>query len=172
MPRQKPGNNPKKQSAASISQAEQALEPITNLTESAQIVLLKELARENTTEAADVLLAINTYAPLKEARKEARRSLIRLEATRHYPQWTPPKMPEPVVSEETDGPIRFWKGQYTDSRAMGEVQLMLFWEQGEGYKEVRTFGFLLEFWHSGVKDFFTEVSSKRQIEKRMENLRA
>ena len=200
MPRQKPGNNPKKQSAASISQeehalvqqqlasyrqiaaalvrsqepaqAEQALEPITNLTESAQIVLLKELARENTTEAADVLLAINTYAPLKEARKEARRSLIRLEATRHYPQWTPPKMPEPVVSEETDGPIRFWKGQYTDSRAMGEVQLMLFWEQGEGYKEVRTFGFLLEFWHSGVKDFFTEVSSKRQIEKRLDNMRS
>ncbi len=201
MSRQKHGNNPKKQSAVSISQeenalvqqrladyrqitaalvrsqhpaqVENALEPITSLPESAQVVLLKALAKENTTEAADVLLAINTFAPLKEVRKEAHRSLIRLEASRRYPQWTPPQSPTPAIEETTTtGPRRFWKGQYTDSRAMGELQLMLFWEQGEDFKEVRMFGFLLEFWQDGIKDFFTEVSSKRQIEKRMENLRS
>ncbi len=156
------------------AQAENALEPITDLPESAQLALLKALGKENTVEAADVLLAVNTYAPLKEARKEARRSLIRLEGSRRYPQWTPPQVVPAPASEETaiTGPIRFWKGQYTDSRAMGECQLMLFWEQGEGFKEVRTFGFLLEFWQEGIKDFFTEVSSKRQIEKRIDNLRS
>src|SRR6266487_774185 len=201
MPQKKHGNNPKKQisvsqeenalvqqqltdylkTAAALKrssnpgQAEEALTPITSLSESAQIALLKALSKENTTESANVLLAVNTFAPLKEARKEARRSLIRLEEARYYPQWTPPQPPAPVAAIEeatSTGPMRFWKGQYTDSRATGEIQLMLFWEQGENFKEVRTFGFLLEFWHDGVKDFFTEVSSKRQIERRMENLRA
>ena len=200
MPRQKPGDTSKDPSALSPeenalvqqqlagyrqiakallrsqdpAQAENALQPITGLPESAQLALLKALGKENTVEAADVLLAVNTYAPIKEARKEARRSLMRLEGSRRYPQWTPPQVEPEPTSEETaiTGPIRFWKGQYTDSRAMGECQLMLFWEQGEGFKEVRTFGFLLEFWHEGIKDFFTEVSSKRQIEKRIDNLRS
>src|SRR6266496_1758707 len=201
MPQKEHGNNPKKQisvsqeenalvqqqltdylkTAAALKrssnpgQAEEALTPITSLSESAQIALLKALSKENTTEAANVLLAVNTFAPLKETRKEARRSLIRLEEARYYPQWTPPQPPAPAAAIEeatSTGPMRFWKGQYTDSRATGEIQLMLFWEQGENFKEVRTFGFLLEFWHDGVKDFFTEVSSKRQIERRMENLRA
>lgn len=200
MPRQKPGDTSKDPSALSQeenalvqqqlagyrqiaqallrsqdpAQAENALQPITDLPEIAQLALLKALGKEKTVEAADVLLAVNTYAPIKEARKEARRALMRLEGSRRYPQWTPPQVASEPASEEAaiSGPIRFWKGQYTDSRAMGECQLMLFWEQGEGFKEVRTFGFLLEFWHEGIKDFFTEVSTKRQIEKRIDNLRS
>jgi tetratricopeptide (TPR) repeat protein len=203
MPSKKQRNTPKKQSISSVSQeedtqiqqqltnypqiatalhsssdtsqAEAALAPITNLSESAQIVLLQALSREKMTEAADVLLAMNTFAPLKEARKEARRSLIRLEASRLYPQWTPPSPPAPVATEEettSTNPPRFWKGQCTDTRAVGEMQLLLFWEQGNNYKDVRTIGFLLDFFHSGVKDFFTETSSKRQVENRIEHMRA
>ena len=153
-------------------QAEEAIKPITDLPEGVQVALLKALAKENTVEAADVLLAVNTYSALKEPRKEARRSLMRLETSRRYPQWTPPLAPIPVYEEPSSGPIRFWKGFYTDSRVTGQMQLMLFWEQGEDFKEVRTFGFLLEFWHDGIKDFFTEVSSKRQIERRIEDTRS
>ncbi len=86
--------------SSDTSQAEAALIPITSLSEAGQILLLQALSREKTKEAADVLLAMNTFAPLKEARKEARRSLIRLEASRLYPQWTPPAPPAPVVPEE------------------------------------------------------------------------
>jgi len=101
MPSKKPKNTPKKQSITSVPQeedeqvqqqladyrqtaaalqsskttheAEVALTPLTNLSESAQIVLLQALSREKTVEAADVLLAMNTFAPLKEVRKDARR---------------------------------------------------------------------------------------------------
>lgn len=72
------------------SQVEEVLAPISELSEGAQMVLLMALSREKTTEAADVLLAINTFSPLKEVRKEARRSLIRMESFRRYPRWTPP----------------------------------------------------------------------------------
>ena len=159
--------------SSDTSQAEAALIPITSLSEAGQILLLQALSREKTKEAADVLLAMNTFAPLKEARKEARRSLIRLEASRLYPQWTPPAPPAPVVPEEIvpTNPPRFWKGQFTDTRAVGEMQLLLFWEQGNNYKEIRTLGFLLDFSHGGVKDFFTETNSKRHMENRIEHMR-
>ncbi|MBV9257941.1 MAG: tetratricopeptide repeat protein [Ktedonobacteraceae bacterium] len=201
MSSKKQKNHPKKQSTTSVSQeeeslvqqqlanyqqtaaglyqssdtgqAEAVLSSITDLSESAQIVLLQALAREKTTEAADVLLAVNTFAPLKEARKEARRSLIRLEGNRIYPRWTPPSPPAPAIEEiSSTNSARFWKGQFTDTRITGEMQLLLFWKQGDNYQEVRTLGFLLEFFHDGVKDFFTEVNSKRQVENRMERMRA
>jgi Flp pilus assembly protein TadD len=44
------------------------------------------------------------------------------------------------------------------------VQLTLAWDQGEGYKDVQLFGFLLDFWHGGVKDTFSHVMSKRSYE--------
>lgn len=59
---------------------------------------------------------------------------------------------------------RFWKGIVTDSRAAGEMQMVLAWEQGNGYNDVRVLGFLLEFRRGGVKDFFTRVESKRKFE--------
>jgi tetratricopeptide (TPR) repeat protein len=161
--------------SSTTSQVETAISPITSLSEDAQIVLLQALSREKMNEAADILLAVNTFAPLKEVRKEAHRSLIRMEGARFYPTWTPPSPPAPApVVEEIPSldSLRFWKGQFTDTRITGEMQLILFWEQAHNPKEVRTIGFLLEFFHDGVKDFFTEVKSKRQIETLMERTKA
>lgn len=71
-------------------QAEAALTEINNMSEGAQIALLKALSKEHHTDAADVLLAINELSPVKSVRKEARRSLIRLEGARIYPHWKLP----------------------------------------------------------------------------------
>lgn len=71
-------------------QIETALSAVFALSDAAQMDLLKALAKEKTTAAADIVLAVNTYAPQKEVRKEARRSLIRLEGSNIYPEWTMP----------------------------------------------------------------------------------
>ena len=73
-------------------QIEDALSSIFEGSEAVQIGLLKALAREHTTPAADIVLAVNTYASIKEVRKEARRSLIQLEGSNTYPQWTIPSV--------------------------------------------------------------------------------
>src|SRR5690348_2189468 len=122
------------------AEAEAALLPITSLSEAVQITYLKALSKENTSRAADVMAALNALAPAKEVRKEARRSLIRLESTKTHPEWTPPPPPAPQVEEkepDLTNPPRFWKGLITDTREMGEIQLLLCWEQGANYKEVR-----------------------------------
>jgi tetratricopeptide (TPR) repeat protein len=153
-------------------QAEAALTEINAMPESAQMALLAALTKENSIDAADILLAINQFGSLKTVRKEARRSLIRLEGARVYPRWQPPvEQPLPVF-EFTSEPARFWKGLVTNTFEAGEVQLMLFWEQGVEYREARLMGFLLDFWGGGVKDFFTEVSSKRHIEEHISEMRA
>jgi len=148
-------------------QVETALTEINNLSESAQIALLKELSKENQVDAADVLTAINELNSLKSVRKEARRSLIRLEGAKIYPSWEPPIDRTPAISpiQLSTNPPRFWKGLVSDTRESGEVQLLLCWEQGEDYKDIRILGFLLEFWHDGVKDFFTSIDNKRGFDK-------
>ncbi len=73
-------------------QIEQTLSPIFDMSEAAQVGLLKALAKERSIAAADLVLAVNTYAPIKEVRKEARRSLIQLEASNTYPEWTIPSV--------------------------------------------------------------------------------
>ncbi len=160
-------------SSTDQQQAEAALTTITNMSEAAQMALLKLLSKELQSDAADVLSAINELSPIKNVRKEARRSLIRLEEGRIYPQWEAPVDRTPLVAtvqtqNELDlvaNPPRFWKGFVTDTRDVGEVQLLLLWEQGKDYKYVRVLGFLLEFLHDGVKDAFTQLESKRSIEK-------
>jgi tetratricopeptide (TPR) repeat protein len=82
-------------------QIETALAAITTMSESAQFALLKALAKEHHTDAADVLLAINEVSPLKSVRKEARRSLIQLQGARIYPQWEPPVQPSLAVQPIT-----------------------------------------------------------------------
>lgn len=145
-------------------QVEAALSAINAMSEGAQLVLLKTLAKERHTDAADILVALNESSSLKNIRKEAKRSLIQLEGGRIYPHWKPPVERTPVI-QLTGNPPRFWKGLVTDSRDVGEVHLLLCWEQGDEYKDVRVLGFLLEFWHDGVKDFFTRVESKQRFEK-------
>ncbi len=153
------------------SQAEAALAAIVAPSEAVQMALLKTLSKENTTDAADVLTAINAFSPNKEVRKEARRSLIRLDSAKIYPRWTPPIAQASAIRVNTVNPPRFWKGVVTQTREEGELQLVLCWEQGYDYSEIRSFGFLLEFWHEGVKDAFIETTGRRAIDKRIDDMR-
>ncbi len=73
-------------------QIKDALSTIFEMPEATQIGLLKALAKEHSIPAADIVLAINTYTPIKEVRKEARRSLIQLEGSNTYPEWTIPSV--------------------------------------------------------------------------------
>jgi tetratricopeptide (TPR) repeat protein len=83
-------------------QVEAALADVNTLSEQAQIVLLKELAKEDQVAAADVLAAINQLSTLKSVRKEARRSLIRLEGAKIYPQWEAPKADVEETEEKSE----------------------------------------------------------------------
>jgi len=149
------------------AQAEAALVEINNAPEGVQIALLKELAKENDVDAANVLIALNELSPLKSVRKEAKRSLIRLEGMKIRPDWQSPVEQAPVlgVVRPSTNPPRFWKCLVTESRLFGKAQLLCCWEQGEDYKEVRVLGFLFDVWSHGVKDFLTRVESKRSFEK-------
>jgi tetratricopeptide (TPR) repeat protein len=156
-------------------QAETTLTDINVLPEGAQIALLKDLSKEQHVDAADVLLALNQLSPIKNVRKEARRSLIKLQGIKIYPSWTPPLEQTPALSLSkpiTTNPPRFWKGLATDTKMAGMVQLFLVWEEGEDYKDARVLGFLLDMLNVGVKDFFTELNSKHYIEKFITRLRA
>src|ERR1051326_7481966 len=72
------------------AQAEAVLAEINNAPEGVQIALLKELAKENDVDAADIMIALNELSPLKSVRKEAKRALIRLEGMKIRPDWQPP----------------------------------------------------------------------------------
>ena len=154
------------------TEAEAALADITALPPLAQLNFIRTLSKTTTTDAADVLTALNTYASDKEIRKEARRALIRLESMRVRSQWTPPVAQASAVQLNTNNPPRFWQGLTTQSREEGEMQVILMWEYGYDYSEVRTFGFLLDFWSAGVKDCFIEVVSKRAMTRRIEEMRS
>ncbi|HEX7735490.1 MAG TPA: tetratricopeptide repeat protein [Ktedonobacteraceae bacterium] len=153
------------QASSNEQQTVEALAEINNLPAGAQFALLKELAKEQEIDAADVLAAVHAFGTLKDARKEARRSLIRLEGAKVYPGWEAPQTPafEESAQSTVTIPPRFFKGLITDSYESGEMQLILSWEIGEDYREVRMLVFLLEFWHDGIKDFFTQVESKRSF---------
>jgi len=102
------------------SQAESALAEINNLSEAAQMGLLKALVQERQIDAADILLAINELSPNKNVRKEAKRSLIQLQEKKIFSGWRPPldQLPAFQIDESTNPP-RFWKGIVTDSRDVG-----------------------------------------------------
>jgi Tfp pilus assembly protein PilF len=152
-------------------QAETALASFNALPEAAQLAVLKALTKETESDAADILIAIYTFSPHKEIRKEARRSLIRLETARVYPQWTPPNVHTPAIQVNTANPPRFWKGLVTQSRDQGEIQLILLWEQGYDYTEVRQLSFLLDYWQEGVKEVFVETLNKRRTNERLNEWR-
>jgi len=155
--------------STSRAQAETALARLTDIDESTQMVLLKALAKQQDTDAADVLLAINELTPNKAIRKESRRALIQLAGAKIYPSWTPEPEPAPAPLGVTNPP-RFWKGYVSEMREQGEIEVVLCWEQGFEYGEARIMGFLLDFWKEGVKDFLTEVGSKRRIDTRIQEL--
>ncbi|HEX4203170.1 MAG TPA: tetratricopeptide repeat protein [Ktedonobacteraceae bacterium] len=74
----------------SPDQDQESLESILTLDVPVQIAYIQALVKEKNTAAADILQAINNYASAKDVRKEARRSLIKLESISVYPEWTPP----------------------------------------------------------------------------------
>jgi tetratricopeptide (TPR) repeat protein len=153
------------------AQAEALLENINALSEPIQFALLKALSKEHESDAADVLAALNVLSPHKEVRKEARRSLIRLEGTKTYPQWTPPVVKTSAIQVNTVQPPRFWQGFVTQTRDQGEVQLILAWEQGFEYGEIRLLSFLLDFWQAGVNDAHVEIISRRRYNERVNDIR-
>jgi tetratricopeptide (TPR) repeat protein len=154
------------------AQIEVALTPIMRVPEAVQAALIKALAKANRSEAADILVAINAFSPQKELRKEARRGLLRLEGAKTLPHWTAPVTQAPAVQLATPNLPRFLHGFATQSRESGEIQLLLSWEQGYEYSETRMLGFLLDFWHDGVKDFFITTGSRRHVEDELRDLRS
>jgi hypothetical protein len=156
-------------------QAETALAEVNSLPESTQVALLHQLSKEQQVDAADVLIAINEMSPLKSVRKEARRSLLRLESAKIYPSWEPPIDRSPAINavQPLIHPPRFWQGIAEGTRTTSSVQLLLLWEQGEDYKEVRILGLYLEFRREGIKECFTNlVDSKRTAEKFLAEIKA
>ncbi|MGH2496259.1 MAG: tetratricopeptide repeat protein [Ktedonobacteraceae bacterium] len=154
--------------SSSRVQAETALASITSNAENTQLALLKALAKQRDMDAADVLLALNELAPDKAVRKEARRALIQLAGSKIYPSWTPE--PERPAAQTSSYVPRFWKGVIPIMREMGEIEIILCWEQGFEYGEVRMMNFLLDFWQNGVKDFHSEIGTKRHIESHINEL--
>ena len=152
-------------------QAEATLADITVWPTPIQLALVKTLARENNTDAADVLTAIHTLGIHKDVRKEARRGLIRLEAAKFHSRWKPPIQAPAVQLQRSEDP-RFWKGFVTQSRDQGEVQLILCWEQGYDYNEVRVITFTLHYWHTGIADVTIETMPKRRLEQFIDKARA
>lgn len=151
--------------STSRAQAEKALAGLSEIDEASQVALLKALAKQHDTDAADLLLAINELTPNKAIRKESRRALIQLAGTKVYPSWTPEPQPGPAIG--VINPPRFWKGYVTETREEGEIEVVLCWEQGFEYSEARLMAFILDFWGAGVKQFTTEVGSKRHIDARI-----
>jgi len=149
--------------SSSQVQIETVIAEINNLPEGTQIAFLKSLSKEHHTDAADVLIAFNELSPLKNVRKEAKRSLIVLQGLRVYPQWNPPIDLRQEL-QVTVSPLRFWKGVVTDSRDVGEVNLALGFEYEDNPNQVRVLMFLLEFYHDGIKDFLTRTGNKRSVE--------
>jgi len=157
--------------SAEQARAEDALNAINELSEPAQMALLKSLSREHDSDAADIVAAMNALSPNKEVRKEARRSLIRLEATKTYPRWTPPITRAPVVQLNVANSPRLWKSWVTQTREEGEVELVLCWEQGYDYGEARLLIFQLDYWNEGVKEALVDLGSKRRIDEYIETMR-
>ncbi|HEY6407009.1 MAG TPA: hypothetical protein VIY29_06045, partial [Ktedonobacteraceae bacterium] len=153
-------------------EAEAVLADINRLAEASQVAFLKALSKENDSDAADIVIALNELSPHKSIRKEARRSLLRLEAAKVYPQWKPPVAQTPAISITVANPPRFWKGYVSQSREEGEIQLALCFEQGIDYADVRMLTFLLDFWEQGLKDFIYEQTNKRNVETRVQHMRA
>lgn len=89
-------------------QAQSALAEINNLSEAAQLALLKALAQEHEGDAADIALALNELSSLENVRKEARRALIQMRQAGIYPQWRVPAYqtsPYQIVDDSKRPPV-------------------------------------------------------------------
>lgn len=80
-------------SGMNADEALETLASITQLSEEQQLSLLKALAATKTEQAADIAFVLHTYSPVKAVRKEARRTMIKLQSASIYPQWEPEPIP-------------------------------------------------------------------------------
>ncbi|MFL5692703.1 MAG: hypothetical protein ACJ795_12945, partial [Ktedonobacteraceae bacterium] len=158
-------------SSSNQAEAEEQIKVINGLAEASQVALLKALSKERDSDAADVVVALHELSPLKSIRKEARRSLIRLEEAKIYPSWKLPVAQTPVL-QFVSNPPRFWKGYVTLAREEGEVQLVLCWEQGYEYSEIRMMIFLLDFWEQGLKEYILENTNRRNVDAQLQGIRS
>jgi tetratricopeptide (TPR) repeat protein len=85
--------------SADVQQVEAILPGSDELAETTQLALMKSLGKEHHSDAADILTAFNECSPIKSVRKEARRSLIRLQEQRIYPEWSVPIAPALTLDE-------------------------------------------------------------------------
>lgn len=133
------------------AQIEVALAPIMNAPQDVQLAFLSALGKEKTTAAADLLLAINTYTSAKEVRKEARRSLIRLESANIYPEW---ELPTVMSLTEALG-----------ASAFGEEEEEEFDDDGDEVASAEIVEDFLEYWTEGefaeAYDLLTSTSPLR-----------
>jgi tetratricopeptide (TPR) repeat protein len=151
-----------------IDQAVLALEPLVNIAQTDQIAYLKALGQEDSSDAADVAQAMYNIAPDKEVRKEARRTLLRLEAQNIYSQWdiTPEGIVRPTILTITpeDSPT----AQQTDSKDEAPLgldsllqELEEFFESLPGSPTLEPVTALLESWDDGDPDEAYDALSLR-----------
>ncbi|HEU5368418.1 MAG TPA: tetratricopeptide repeat protein [Ktedonobacterales bacterium] len=120
------------------------------------------LGTKRTKEAADVALAMAELSQHREARKEARRSLVRLRSMGIAPVFSLPAL------QSIAQPVQrvFFQGYVSQTRDQGEVQLALAWYENQAAGAVRGVVFSLEFWRAGVKDFvMTDSITPKRFER-------
>ncbi len=139
-----------------IDQAVLALEPLVNIAQTDQIAYLKALGREDSSDAADIAQAIYNIAPDKEVRKEARRTLLRLEAQNIYPQWdiTPEGIVRPTILKITPEDLPTTERTDTKDEAPLGLDSLLqeleeFFESLPGSPTLEPVTALLESWDDG-----------------------
>jgi tetratricopeptide (TPR) repeat protein len=142
-----------------IDQAALALEPLINIAYADQIAYLKALGRENSSDAADIAQAMYNIAPDKEARKEARRTLLRLEAQGIYPRWniTVEGLVVPSDTESRPGDLPAGQSTTSKDRALVSLDSLLqdledFFDSLPGTPTLQPVTALLESWGEGDPD--------------------
>jgi tetratricopeptide (TPR) repeat protein len=107
--------------SADAREVEAILANIALAGEATQIALLKSLARERHSDAADVLTAFNECSPARSVRKEARRSLIRMQEQRIFPEWSVPAAPLSTLDQLLEPELAAWNAP-EHSAAQGEEE--------------------------------------------------
>ena len=148
--------------AADRAAAAQALAAIEDQPADIAFAFAGALGSKRTREAADVALAMAELSQHREARKEARRSLLRLRSMGIAPVFALPAL------HTTAQPVQrvFFQGYVSQARDQGEVQLAVAWHENQAAGAVRGLVFSLEFWRAGVKDFsMTDTITPKRFER-------
>ena len=142
-----------------IDQIASALASLINIAHADQMAYLKALGQQDSSDAADIAQAMYNIAPDKEVRKEARRTLLRLEAQNIYPQLniTTEGLVVPSIIEITleDSPARK-RPDPKDKALIGLDSLLQdledFFDSLPGTPSLEPVTALLESWGDGDPD--------------------